>query len=60
MKRLLLEPKPQRQPQKERKPAISHKAASQKLQKTEKEEAPQIPLKWLFEEAKDVVEDIFG
>jgi len=36
MKRLLLEPKPQRQPQKERKPAISHKAASKSFKKPKK------------------------
>ena len=59
MKRLLLEPKPQRQLQKERKPAISHKAASKSFKKPKKKKRRKSTLKWLFEEAKDVAEYIF-
>lgn len=59
MKWLPLEPKPERQPQKERKPTISHKAVPKSFKKPKRKKRRKSSLKWLYEEAKDLVEDIF-
>ena len=56
---LPLGPKPERQPQKERKPKISHKAVPKSFKKPKKKKRRKSSLKWLYEEAKDLVEDIF-